>query len=336
MKHGSIPMAAIQRILQTLLLTAIVLLAGGAIADQQSQLVLVNRDCAIADDNTWLGSTEQLLRNVGSLVEHLCAGAIGNGGFLNGSYGDPPDQVFGHVMCYVNYNWTMCESCLAAAQSLPNEQCPYAWDAGVIYDACALRYSNNSSFSVPGASIRCWYIDGSDWYVHDIVAMNETRRRLMSRLVPEASGSSARFANGGLPYTDSLGTSLEIYGLMQCSRDLAPDECADCLQSGLTNLASANSTTGHVRSYSCYVTYSMEPIEIRSPSPPEPVEIPSPSPAGTISHSHICMRRKTDIASEFSQSVSLYSGVVPASSSKLGKKKLIIAVSVVVGFILSI
>ena len=139
-------------------------------------------------------------------------------------------------MCYANYNWTMCESCLAAAQSFPSEQCPYTWDAGAMYDACVLRYSSDSSFSVPGAGGSFWseFADSkSDLSIRDIVAMNETRWKLMSRLLPEASGASMRFANGSQPYTDSYGAALETYGLMQCSRDLAPYECSDCLQSGL-------------------------------------------------------------------------------------------------------
>ncbi|KAM0866299.1 hypothetical protein ACQ4PT_042725 [Festuca glaucescens] len=87
--------------------------------------------------------------NTGALVRNLYAGALANGGFCNDSYGTPPDQVFGLAMCYVDYNWTtMCESCLRAQLYFASLACPYSWKGGALYDACVLRYSNESFFTM--------------------------------------------------------------------------------------------------------------------------------------------------------------------------------------------
>uniref|UniRef100_A0A8I6X7I5 Serine/threonine-protein kinase n=2 Tax=Hordeum vulgare subsp. vulgare TaxID=112509 RepID=A0A8I6X7I5_HORVV len=108
-----------------------------------------------------------------------------------------------------------------------------------------------------------------------------------------------------------------MYGAMQCSRDLPPNDCADCLLSQLTNFTievrGDTMTTAYIKSYTCYVTYSMEPIEIRSPSTAEPPEIPSPLPAEPP---------------EISSPPPAVAGFVSAPSSKHSKMNLIIAVSI--------
>ncbi|KAE8807716.1 Cysteine-rich receptor-like protein kinase 25 [Hordeum vulgare] len=241
---------AVQRLLLTLVLTTIVSLTG-TIADKPLDSYCLS---TINDPST--GSTEHRLAIIGKLVDNLSDGAMRNGGFQYDSFGAPPDKVFGLVMCYIDYNWTLCETCLASLLSFPREECRDGWTAGVIW-----------SYS----------------YVRDMASMNYTRWKLMNRLVDEASRSLLRPVNGSLAYKDSYGTSLEMYGVMECSRNLPSNDCVDCLQSLLTNLTARTKNdsimTAYIKSYSCYIIYSMEPIEIRTPSPAEPPEIPSPSPA---------------------------------------------------------
>ncbi|KAI5010692.1 hypothetical protein ZWY2020_012829 [Hordeum vulgare] len=294
-------------LLLTLVLATIVSLITGTIADEQRPLptMPLNYYCPSRFNDPSTSGREQRLFNVGMLLKNLRAGAVNNGGFYYSSYGSPPNQVFGLVMCYANYSWSMCNRCLAAAVSFRTEVCQGSWNAGAMLRACVIRYSNDSSLSmVTGVTS---YIQESGLSVHDTAAMNETRWKLMSQLVPEPSGLSQRFANRSLPYTDKHGNSLVMYGLMQCSMDLAPSECTECLHGQLSTYLSelsdlTNNAAGSVHSFGCYNTYNMEPIEIRSLSVSPAGPGPGPGP-----------------------------GAVAALRSKHGKRKLIIAVTAVVG-----
>lgn len=127
----------------------------------------------------------------------------------------------------------------------------------VCYDACFLRYSGNSFFSVADLGISHYVSVNS--YVSDMESMNATRWSLMTGLVPGAASSSLRFANDSKEYTDSQGNTQVMYGLAQCTRDLSASECTRCLTKFVSELSSSrpNNTYGTVKGFSCYVAYKI-------------------------------------------------------------------------------
>ncbi|XP_037432256.1 L-type lectin-domain containing receptor kinase IX.1-like [Triticum dicoccoides] len=186
-------------------------------------------------------SLEQRQSNAQSLAHRLHDGAMKNHGFLQGSDGTLPDEVFGLVMCYVDFNRSNFDE----------------------------RYSNESFFSVADLSENSSVGNDSSIYAHDMDRMNTARGKLINRLSLEAAGSSLRFAYGNETYTDPQINSQAMYGLVQCSRDLAPSECIKCVDDAhrWVTISVPNSTAGSFKGYSCYVRYSTDPMEITTAPP---------------------------------------------------------------------
>ncbi|XP_045084214.1 L-type lectin-domain containing receptor kinase IX.1 isoform X2 [Aegilops tauschii subsp. strangulata] len=244
----------------------VVIISLSATADEQGQ-TLIDSYCrsGAAYDNL-----KQCQSNAQTLAQKLRDGAMKNGGFQQASNGGPPNEVFGLVMCFVNFNLSMCESCLSGAPNFVNYECPYTWVSGALYDACVLKYSNESSLSVSDESTRSDVLDeGGGFYAHDMDRMNTTRGKLINRLSLEAAGSSLRFAYGNETYTDTdlQSDSQAMYGLVQCSRDLAPSECTKCVDDlHRLMVLQLNSTAGNVKGFNCYVRYSIDPMKITTPA----------------------------------------------------------------------
>ncbi|XP_024318870.1 cysteine-rich repeat secretory protein 1-like [Brachypodium distachyon] len=146
--------------------------------------------------NFTVGSKYQ--QNLDKLVHALGEGALGNGGFLNGSVGGPgPDDeaAFGVIMCYVDRTSAQCKDCLGRAQSFVSTGCPFNAAASIMYKFCVLQYAADEpsiSFPVAGDGMFRTYRSNSSHFVDDVAAMNGTRWELMNRLVPEAAGSPLR------------------------------------------------------------------------------------------------------------------------------------------------
>jgi len=218
--------------------------------------------------------------NLVKLMADLQAGAIDNRGFNVSMAGKSPDTVFGLIMCYADRTWDQCQNCVRAATAGVQQTCPFSREMKACYDACVLRYSNESFLSVADLNV-AFYV-WKDAYVTDMVGMNATRWMLMSRLMGEASSSPLRLANQSEVFQDYDGSSELMYGLAQCTRDLNASECTRCLTYLVAELSSSrpNNTYGAVKGYSCYVEYQIgRDLGIMLPPPPPPE--PSPPPPVT-------------------------------------------------------
>ncbi|GJN35075.1 hypothetical protein PR202_gb23808 [Eleusine coracana subsp. coracana] len=115
-------------------------------------------------------------------------------------------MIFGLTMCYANRTWTDCNQCLVDGVSSAGvrQACADSREAKFCYDACFLRYSDQSFFAVGDLGISHYVYVNS--YVSDMKSMNASRWSLLTGLVPEASSSPLRFANSKV-YTDSQGNT---------------------------------------------------------------------------------------------------------------------------------
>ncbi|CAM0901434.1 unnamed protein product [Alopecurus aequalis] len=231
--------------------------------------------------------------NLARLTADLPQGALSNRGFNTSTAGEAPDMVYGLTMCYADHTLAQCKSCLEVAAAGIQQVCPLSRRATAIYPACFLRYSDESFFSIADLN-EPWYVFGNT-FVADNASMNSTRWELMTQLAGEAPGSQLRLANGSQAYTDSQGQSHVMYGLAQCTRDLAAAECSRCLTAFVGELSkpglSPNNAYGTVSAYSCYVAYQVDrelDITIMPPqgdSPPSltPLSpfVPPPRTGGT-------------------------------------------------------
>jgi hypothetical protein len=197
--------------------------------------------------------------NLGKLLEDLQSGAIANrAGFNYGVAGEAPDAVFGLTMCYADLNWTQCQNCLQAATT-GELICPFSREMKAREDACVLRYSNESFFSVADVISAFHFSDISN-SVTNVAGVNATLWSLMPRLAAEAAVSELRLAKGSQVSKGSKGISQVIYGLAQCTRDLNASECSRCLTYFVEELLSSSLSVKinyAVKGYSCNVAYKI-------------------------------------------------------------------------------
>ncbi|CAM0901446.1 unnamed protein product [Alopecurus aequalis] len=200
-------------------------------------------------------------------------------------------MVFGLIMCYVDRDLTECQMCLAGAVAGIQKACPFSREVRACYDACLLRYSNESFYSVADLTYPFWVRARQEpiLYVTDNASMNGTRWELITQLAGEATRSQLRLSNGSLEYMDSQGQSHVMYGLAQCTRDLNASECSRCLTYYVKKLPDLlpDNAYGTIKGYSCYVAYQVDrelgitilpaPAELPSTIPPLPSTTPPPS-----------------------------------------------------------
>ncbi|KAK1626579.1 hypothetical protein QYE76_000894 [Lolium multiflorum] len=191
--------------------------------------------------------------------------ATQNGGFFNGTVGTEVDEVFGLVMCYDDNTDTECLDCLTRALEGIMKLCPHSRTVRAVYDACTLRYSNESFFSVADLAIEYHHVqqippyrgDGVTVaaYVVDTAGMSRTRFELFPRLTERAGLAVGRVAGDIQHFTDAQ----QMGAVAQCTRDLPASDCTRCLSNfthQLPRLLPTNSS-GAIRGYSFYLAYAI-------------------------------------------------------------------------------
>ncbi|XP_073108415.1 cysteine-rich receptor-like protein kinase 6 isoform X2 [Elaeis guineensis] len=222
------------------------------------------------------------------LLPSLASNASLSGGFLNATVGQIPDQIYGLAMCRGDTNASVCRSCLNNAIQDAPQLCSYNKGATVEYDDCLLRYSNQRFFSTVDTSMRVFMRNHHN--VTDRSRFDKIVDELMSKITDWAvSNSTRRFATGQM-VNSTKAPFPEIYGLVQCTQDLSPSQCQQCLQSILqprpTQLEGKQG--GRVIAASCNFRYEIykffdgaatlrleEPLE-NSPAPAPATLVPPP------------------------------------------------------------
>ncbi|EEC70587.1 hypothetical protein OsI_01795 [Oryza sativa Indica Group] len=196
----------------------------------------------------------QYKKNLDQLLSTLSTSAAVGGWFNTTSVGTGADKVFGLIMCFADSNATECQKCLAGAPAGVMQVCPGSRTVNANYDACLLRYSDMSFFSA-------------------------------ADLAERAGDNTLRIDNSSEQYVDSKLNTSAMYGLAQCTRDLAASECRRCLVGYINPLEEyfPNVSYGTIKGYSCYLRYDLQPFNITlppapSPPPSSPMLLPS-SPA---------------------------------------------------------
>jgi hypothetical protein len=170
----------------------------------------------------------QFKKNLKQLLSTLSSAAASNGWFQTSTVGTGDDTVFGLIMCYADSSVTQCLDCLAWAPEGVTKRCPGSRNAGTMYNACQLRYSDTNFFGKEVTyRINFNYVV---WtfkpYATDMNTMIEARSQVMEELKERVPDSSLLLYNYTIPYNDSLLGTYVISGLAQCTRDMAPSESA--------------------------------------------------------------------------------------------------------------
>ncbi|CAL4993829.1 unnamed protein product [Urochloa decumbens] len=217
----------------------------------------------------------QYRQNLRQLLSVLPTEVTSSRGFHEDTAGAAPDEVFGLMMCYADRKLDECQYCLAASITLVTQQCPNSRRVSASYDACLLRYADTPFAPVADATV-AFYVTHSKDATVDSVAMAGARARLMVGLTAAAAASPSRVANGSSPYN----ATEEVFGLVQCTRDLNASECSRCITSyidQLPQLFPGDQTGGAVKGYSCLLRFETAAFDMALPPAPEQPQGTSPA-----------------------------------------------------------
>ncbi|XXG83032.1 hypothetical protein AAC387_Pa10g0888 [Persea americana] len=189
-------------------------------------------------------------------------------GFANDTVGKDPDQVYGLVLCRGDVAVEGCRACLRTAVQERSQLCPNKTSASIWYDECRLRYSDQRFFSIVDEtlSVNLW----SNENISNPDEFNRALESLLKNLTSEAAFNASKrmFATGQA----SINSTQNIYGLVQCTRDLTPSDCNSCLQRTSENikLCCFGRQGGRILGASCNVRFELYSFFGGAGSPPPP------------------------------------------------------------------
>ncbi|KAL0398720.1 UNVERIFIED_CONTAM: Cysteine-rich receptor-like protein kinase [Sesamum radiatum] len=228
--------------------------------------------------------------NLNSLLSSL-ASNISDTGFYSASVGRSTDTVNAVVLCRGDQTLDQCRTCVQNAAVGLVQLCPNQRQAIVWYELCTLRYSNEPLYGIqtndPGVIMRnSFNVSSAEPFIEDrTTLLDDLRRRA-------ANGSSVRKVGAGFRNTSNSET---IYGLLQCTPDLSPENCDDCLNRASQLRGCCNTARGvrillpscnlRYELYSFYNETRLRELQLLAPPPPPPPppstpSSPTPSPPG--------------------------------------------------------
>eukprot|EP00253_Pinus_taeda_P030932 PITA_30932 len=208
-------------------------------------------------------------------------------GFNTSKYGESPDQIYGLLQCRGDTTVDQCGVCATNALTAARQYCAYAAGGSIWFESCFIRYENFSFIGHLSTFKIIMSRPQNQRNVPFIEVFNRALRSLFDNLTVQAVHGSAswnRYASGTT--NDSL--SRNIYGLVQCWRDLSTTDCKTCLSytinSTLAYSAGRQGAQGSTRN--CIVRYEIYRFFNSTTRPPAlPAGEPAPKLNNTQTHS---------------------------------------------------
>ncbi|XP_078179048.1 cysteine-rich repeat secretory protein 55-like isoform X2 [Carex rostrata] len=172
-------------------------------------------------------TSNQTQTNINQVISDLTTRAS-VGGFALTSYGNGNDTIYGLAQCRGDVSASDCSACLASAAMQFNVTCPNQSDARLWYDYCFVRYSTDNFIGQTDTGY--WTILYNTQNATNPDAFDKAVRRIMGKVNADAVSAGS----------NSLGREkakfsmyVTIYALAQCTKDLQPMQCAQCLSTTL-------------------------------------------------------------------------------------------------------
>ncbi|CAK9140876.1 unnamed protein product [Ilex paraguariensis] len=200
--------------------------------------------------------TRQISANIDTLLAKLVQSTAQNG-FTATSYGKAESQVYGLAQCRGDVSTKDCSDCINEAATEIRKGCPNEADARIWYEYCFLRYTTEDFFGVVDTGFGIYYYNVNN------VTDPETFNKQLGALMDNISSEAVVPANKGLGKgKTTLSPFLTLYALVQCTRDLSPLSCAQCLAIAVGNFPNFcdNRRGCRVLYSSCYVRYELYPF----------------------------------------------------------------------------
>ncbi|KAJ0983399.1 hypothetical protein J5N97_011654 [Dioscorea zingiberensis] len=224
-----------------------------------------SNDSNYTSNSPYKANLNLLLSNLSSHISYT--------GFSNATEGQPPDQAYGMATCRGDITSTTCPECLNTSVHTIAKLCPRQKSAAIWFSECLLRYSNQNFFSIVDTSFKL-YIQ-NDAQVPEPKRFSVLLGNLMDELATYAAFNSTRmFAFRAVDFTSSV----KLYGLTQCTRDLSQRDCYSCLQRVIKNITSVGKQKVKGLSRSCVVGYEFS----ENLSPDTEGDAPAAPPSSSI------------------------------------------------------
>ncbi|CAN1783648.1 Cysteine-rich receptor-like protein kinase 8 [Linum perenne] len=239
------------------------------------------------DRNYTSGSPFQL--NLNLTLASLAANASLYGYFTT-SFGQSPDMVYGLVKCSGYTPRDDCQACASFMSTKIIQICLNQKQGSIYTDECSLQYSDWNFFSTMDSNPVVYQYSSKN--ATDFVLLESNLEKLLKSLAPSAAASASRIYYGMTPYMEGI----NIYAMMQCSKDISGSDCLTCLQnitaSYMLSLNPWKSEGGGLVASSCNLRFDtfqfFSAVPLSQPGlsqPPPPELVPSDSVLKRKDHS---------------------------------------------------
>lgn len=150
------------------------------------------------------------------------------GGFATSSSGQGLSLVYGLAQCRGDVSKDDCSACLTNASIALPKLCPSEADARLWYDYCFIRYNtknfigdSDTSFAIILYNVE--NVTDSEGFDEEVGSL---MRKVRALAVKPGNGEFGRGTSVFNPF-------ITIYALAQCTKDLQPLTCAQCLSSAV-------------------------------------------------------------------------------------------------------
>ncbi|RWR90863.1 cysteine-rich receptor-like protein kinase 10 [Cinnamomum micranthum f. kanehirae] len=228
----------------------------------------------ICDNTANYTNTSTFGTNLKLLLPSLSSNSTLNYGFYNTSIGQDTNEAYGLVLCRGDASSSTCQNCTQTASDEILSRCPNR-SATIWYDDCLLRYSNSNflgSSSTP-VWVYMWNTQNATNPDQFESVLGELMNNLSSRAAYETR--LRMFATGEA----KVSSFSNVYGLVQCIRDISGDDCYRCLGSAIGQIPKCcdKKQGGRVFGAVCNIRF-----EIYSFYGASTIAAPAPSPAPTV------------------------------------------------------
>ncbi|GLJ22415.1 hypothetical protein SUGI_0421930 [Cryptomeria japonica] len=210
--------------------------------------------------------------NLKRVISDLSRNAPQSSGFNTSYRGQSPNKVYGLLQCMGNISAAKCSNCSMEANSTIQEVCGNDIGGRVWIDYCFLRYDNSNFISTLDTNF-VLLENIKDVTQGNLIASKRITFGLLSDLIDLAClPASMGFFSGKNEYSSTMGNekaSGQVYGLVQCWRDISIKDCRNCLSQAKEALESCCYTKqgAQAMSASCTLRYEIYPF-VDPPAPP--------------------------------------------------------------------
>ncbi|XP_017413198.2 uncharacterized protein LOC108324779 [Vigna angularis] len=201
--------------------------------------------------------------NLNTLLSYLSSNVTNNFRFFNTTSGEGSDTVYGLYMCRGDVPFALCRECVGFATLSIASSCPTSKEAVIWYNECLLRYSYRFFFS----KMEEWPRHQVNIPLGDPVVLHSNKfYTALGSIFDELPNQAALALRGSNPYAvkqENASASVTLYGLAQCTPDLAAGDCKRCIADAAAEFAVSccgGSIGASVLFPSCIVRYETYPF----------------------------------------------------------------------------